>query len=76
MFSNSFTFSALPCGFTLTCDFVLRELLNRDGMNKLFQLSVSISFTFRVTYLDMFPYMLSKIFIHSIGHASHVLRLA
>jgi hypothetical protein len=76
MFSNSFTFSALPCGFTPTCDFVLRELLNRDGMNKLSQLSVSVSFTFWVTCLDMFPYMLSKIFIHSIGHASHVLRLA
>jgi hypothetical protein len=45
LFSNSFTFSALPCGFTPIGEFIFRQLLNRDGMNKLFQLSVSISFT-------------------------------
>jgi hypothetical protein len=74
--SNSFTFSALAYGFTLTGEFVLRQLLNRDGMNKLSQLSVSVSFTLRVTCLDPFPYMLSKVSIQSIMHASHVLRLA
>jgi hypothetical protein len=36
MFSNNFTFSLLPCRFTLTGEFVLRQLLNGDGMNKLF----------------------------------------
>jgi hypothetical protein len=46
MFNNSFTFSVLPCGFTPTDEFVLRQLLNHDGMNKLSQLSVSVSFTF------------------------------
>jgi hypothetical protein len=76
LFSNSFTFSALPCGFTNTGEFVLRQLLNRDGMNKLSQLSVYVSFTLRVTCLDPFPYMLPKVFIQSIRHASHVLRLA
>jgi hypothetical protein len=25
----------LPCGFTLTGEFVLRQLLNNEGMNKL-----------------------------------------
>jgi hypothetical protein len=75
LFSNSFTFSTLPCGFTPTCESVLRKLLNRDGMNKLSQLGVYVSFTLRVTCLDPFPYMLPKAFIHSIGHASHVLRL-
>jgi hypothetical protein len=76
LFSNSFTFSALPCGFTPTGEFVLRQLLNRDRMNKLSQLSVSISFTLWVTCLDLFPYMLPKVSIHLIGHASHVLWLA
>jgi hypothetical protein len=75
--SNSFfTFSVLPCGFTSTDAFVLRQLLNRDRMNKLSQLSVSVCFTLQVTCLDPFPYMLSKVSIQSIGHASHVLRLA
>jgi hypothetical protein len=73
--SNSFTFSALPCGFTPTGEFVLRELLNRDGMNKLSQLSVSVSFTLQVTCLNPFPYMLPKVSIQSISHVSHVLRL-
>jgi hypothetical protein len=63
-------------GFTPTDEFVLRQHLNKDGMNKLFQLSVSVSFTLRVTCLDLFPYMLSKVSIQSIGHVSHVLRLA
>jgi hypothetical protein len=62
--------------FTPTYEFVLRQLLNRDRMNKLSQLNVSVSFTLRVTCLDLFPYMLLEVFIHSIGHASHVLRLA
>jgi hypothetical protein len=76
LFSNSFTFSALPCGFTPTGEFVLRQLLNRDGMNKLSQLSVSVSFTLRTTCLYPFLYMLPEVFIHSIGHASHILLLA
>jgi hypothetical protein len=66
----------LLCGFTPTGEFVLRQLLNHGGMNKLSQLSVSVSFTLRVTCLDPFPYMLSKVFIQSIGHASRILRLA
>jgi hypothetical protein len=57
-------------------EFVLRQLLNRDGMNKLSQLSVSVSFTLRVTCLDLFPYMLPKVSIQTIRHASHVLWLA
>jgi hypothetical protein len=76
LFSNNFTFSVLPCGFTPTDEFMLRQLLNHDGMNKLFQLCVSVYFTLRVTCLDPFLYMLPKVFIQSIGHASHVLRLA
>jgi hypothetical protein len=76
LFNNSFTFSALPCGFTSIGEFVLWQLLNHNGMNKLSQLSVSVSFTLRVTCLDPFPYMLSKVSIQSIRHASHVLRLA
>jgi hypothetical protein len=50
----------LLCGFTPTDEFVLRQLLNHDGMNKLSQLSVSVRFTLRVTCLDPFPYMLPK----------------
>jgi hypothetical protein len=55
---------------------MLRQQLNRDRMNKLYQLSVSISFTIRVTCLNLFPYMLPKVSVQSIEHASHVLRLA
>jgi hypothetical protein len=55
---------------------VLHQLLNHDGMNKLSQLIVSISFTLQVIFLDLFPYMLSKVSIQPMGHASHVLRLA
>jgi hypothetical protein len=66
----------LLCGFTFTSEFVLRQLLNHDGMNKFSQLSVFVNFTLRVTCLDPFPYMLPKIFIQSIEHVSHVLRLA
>jgi hypothetical protein len=55
---------------------MLRQLLNHNGMNKLSQLSVSVSFTLRVTCLDPFPYMLPKVSIQSIRHTSHVLRLA
>jgi hypothetical protein len=76
LFSNNFTFSALPCAFTPIDKFVLRQLLNHDGINKLSQLSVSVSFTLQVTCLDLFPYMLPKIFIHTIGHAYHVVLLA
>jgi hypothetical protein len=39
------------------------QLLNRDGMNKLSQLSVSVSFTLRVTCLNLFPYMLPNVSI-------------
>jgi hypothetical protein len=66
----------LLCGFTPTDEFVLRQLLNHDGMNKLSQLSISVSFTLWVICLDLFPYMLPKVSIQSIGYASHVLRLA
>jgi hypothetical protein len=66
----------LPCGFTPTGKFVLRQLLNRDGMKKLSKLSVFVSFTLRVTCLDPFLYMLPKVSIQSIGHASLVLWLA
>jgi hypothetical protein len=55
---------------------VLQQLFNRDGMKKLSQLIVSVSFIIRVTCLDPFPYMLPKVFIQSIGHASLVLWLA
>jgi hypothetical protein len=53
----------LLCGFTPTGEFVLRQLLNRDGMNKLSQLSVSVSFTLQVTCMDPFPYILPKVSI-------------
>jgi hypothetical protein len=55
MFSNSFTFSALPCGFTPIDEFVLQQLLNHDGLNKLSQLSVSVSFTLQVICLRFVP---------------------
>jgi hypothetical protein len=52
LFSSSFTFSVLlPCGFTPTDDFMLRRVLNRDGMNKLSQHSISVSFALRATCL-------------------------
>jgi hypothetical protein len=76
LFDNSFTFIALPCGFTPTGEFLLQQLLNRDRMNKLSQLSVSISFTLRVTCMDPFPYMLPKVSIQSIGYTSHVLLIS
>jgi hypothetical protein len=63
----------LLCGFTLTDEFMLRQLLNHDGMNKPSQLSVSVSFTLQVTCLDPFPYMLPEVSVQSIGHISHVL---
>jgi hypothetical protein len=63
----------LLCRFTPTDEFVLWQLLNHDRMNKLSQLSVSVSFTFRVTCSDPFPYMLPKVSILSIRHVSHVL---
>jgi hypothetical protein len=64
------------CGFTPTGEFLLQQLLNRNGMNKLSQLSVSVSFTLWVTCLNPFSYMLPKVSIQSIRHASHVLQLA
>jgi hypothetical protein len=63
-------------GVTPTGEFVLWQLLNGDGTDKLSQLSISVSFTLRVTCLDPFSYMLPKVSIQSIGHASHVIRLA
>jgi hypothetical protein len=54
---------------------MLQQLLNRGEMNKLSQLSVSVSFSLRVTCLDPFLYILSKVSIQSIGHAYLVLRL-
>jgi hypothetical protein len=55
---------------------MLRQLLNRDRMNRLSQLSVYVSFTLRVTCPDPFMYMLPKVSVQSIGHASRVLWLA
>jgi hypothetical protein len=46
MFNNSFTFSVLSCGFTLIDEFMLRQLLNRYELNKLSQLSISVSLSF------------------------------
>jgi hypothetical protein len=63
-------------GFTHTDEFMLRQLLNHDGMNKLSQLNISVSFTIRVICPDPFSYMLPKVSVQSIGHVSHVLRLA
>jgi hypothetical protein len=45
----------LPSGFTPADGFVLRRVLNRDGMNKLSQLSNSVSFTVQATYLGYVP---------------------
>jgi hypothetical protein len=42
---------------------MLQQLLNYDGMNKLSQLSVFVSFTLRVACLDLFLYMLPKVSI-------------
>jgi hypothetical protein len=53
----------LLCGFTPTGEFMLWQLLNYDRMNKLSQLSVSVSFTLQVTYPDPFPYMLPNVSI-------------
>jgi hypothetical protein len=66
----------LLCGFSPKGEFVLQQLLNHDGMNKLPQLSVSVSFALRVTCMDLFSYMLLKVSIQSIGHVSLVLWLA
>jgi hypothetical protein len=66
----------LLCGFTPKDEFMLRQLLNHDGINKLSQLSISVSFTLWVTCPDPFLYMLPKIFMQSIGYVSHVLWLA
>jgi hypothetical protein len=35
----------LLCGFTPTCEFMLRQLLNRGRMNKFSHLSIYVSFT-------------------------------
>jgi hypothetical protein len=55
---------------------MLWQLRNHDKMNKLSQLRVSVSFILQVTCLDPFLYMLPKVSIQLIGHASHILRLA
>jgi hypothetical protein len=55
---------------------VLRQLFNHDGMERLSELSVSVSFTLQVTCLDPFLYMLRKVSIQSIEHDSLILRLA
>jgi hypothetical protein len=39
----------------LTDDFVLRRVLNHDGINKLFQLSISVSFTIQTICLGYVP---------------------
>jgi hypothetical protein len=66
----------LLCVFNPTGESVLWQLLNRGGMNNLSQLSVSVSFTLQVICLHPFPYMLPKVSIQLIGHASHVLQFA
>jgi hypothetical protein len=46
------TFSTLlPCGFTPADDFVLRRVLNHDGMNMLSQLNISVCFTLQTICL-------------------------
>jgi hypothetical protein len=42
----------LPDEFTSADDFVLRRVLNRDGVNKLSQLSIYVSFTLQATCLE------------------------
>jgi hypothetical protein len=66
----------LLCGFTPADEFVLRQLLNRNRIYKLSQLSISVSFVIQVTCLNLFPYMLPKISIQSIEHVSIILWLA
>ncbi len=68
LFSNSFTFFALPCRFTPIGELVLQQLLNHDGMNKLSQLSVSVSFTLRVTCLRSVPVYVTQGF-HTVNRA-------
>jgi hypothetical protein len=53
-FSISFTFSALlPYGFTPVDGFVVRRMLNHEGMNKFSQLNISVSFFLRATCWDL-----------------------
>jgi hypothetical protein len=53
--TSFFFFTLLPYGFTPAYDFMLRRVLNHDGMNKLFELSISVSFTLWVTCLGFVP---------------------
>jgi hypothetical protein len=64
-----------PMWFTPTDEFVLWQLLNHDRMNKLSQLSASVSFPLRVTCLDPFAYMLPKVSIQSIDASLGYLEL-
>jgi hypothetical protein len=52
----------LPYGFTPANDFVLRRVLNRDRVNKLSQLSISVSFTLQVTCFGYVPVYVIQIF--------------
>jgi hypothetical protein len=58
----------------LTDDFVLRRVLNHDGINKLFQLSISVSFTIQTICLGHVPVYLAQGFCTVNRHVSHVLR--
>jgi hypothetical protein len=55
---------------------MLRLVVNRDGVNKLSQLSISVSFTLQITCLRYVPIYVTHHFLQSIGYVSHVLRLA
>jgi hypothetical protein len=61
LFSSSFTFSVLLLfEFTPTYDFMLQHMLNRDEVNKPSQLSISVRFTLRVTYLRYVPIYIAR----------------
>jgi hypothetical protein len=63
MFNNNFSFSVLlPCGFTHADDFMLQRVLNHDGVNKLSQLGISVSFTLWTICLESVPVYVAQIF--------------
>jgi hypothetical protein len=74
-FNRSFIFFALlPYGFTLVGDSMLRRALNHDGMNKLSQLSVFVSFTLWATCLgSVLVYVIQR--FHTVNQEC-LLRLA
>jgi hypothetical protein len=66
----------LPYGFTPADDFMLQYVLNHDGMNKLTQLSISISFTLWATCFEYVPIYVLRASVQSIRYVSHVLRFS